>query len=72
MLNLVCRDDELRAEVINNLKSVFKHLYSIKIEQQINEMVFAMNTVENAIFVEKIKDKKKGIISCVIVYFKVC
>ncbi|EDV29653.1 uncharacterized protein TRIADDRAFT_49728 [Trichoplax adhaerens] len=59
MLNLVCRDSDLRAEVIGNVKSAFKYLFSVKIEQQVNEIIFAMNSLENPIFIEKIKDKRK-------------
>ncbi|EDW02775.1 eEF1A lysine and N-terminal methyltransferase homolog [Drosophila grimshawi] len=43
MLNLVCRDETLRAEAINNLQQVFSSVCSYKLDEDINEVVYCTN-----------------------------
>lgn len=43
VLNLVCRDQELRREAIGALKSTFKSVYSYNLESDVNEVVFCTN-----------------------------
>ncbi|XP_063702286.1 eEF1A lysine and N-terminal methyltransferase homolog [Culicoides brevitarsis] len=40
ILNLVCRDDELREKVIADLKKDFKAVCSFKLEEDLNEIVY--------------------------------
>ncbi|KAK2559373.1 eEF1A lysine and N-terminal methyltransferase [Acropora cervicornis] len=42
ILNLVCRNTDLRNQVVDDLRAVFPELYSIKIEEEVNEIVFAL------------------------------
>lgn len=42
VLNLVCRNTDLRNQVVDDLRAVFPELYSIKIEEEVNEIVFAL------------------------------
>ncbi|XP_055375770.1 eEF1A lysine and N-terminal methyltransferase homolog [Condylostylus longicornis] len=43
ILNLVCRDEILRNEIITQLKEVFKHICTYKLEEEVNEIVFCTN-----------------------------
>ncbi|XP_012251378.2 eEF1A lysine and N-terminal methyltransferase homolog [Athalia rosae] len=40
ILNLVCRDEELRRETIGTLKSTFPYVYSYNLESDVNEVIF--------------------------------
>lgn len=42
ILNLVCRNTELRDQVVSDLYTVFPELYSIGIEGEVNEIVIAL------------------------------
>lgn len=44
ILNLVCRDATLQSSIIASLKRHFKHLVSIKLYEELNEIIFATNT----------------------------
>ncbi|KAG6453988.1 eEF1A lysine and N-terminal methyltransferase homolog [Manduca sexta] len=46
ILNLVCRDTELQASIIETLKRHFKHIVTVKLFEEINEAVFATNSDE--------------------------
>ncbi|XP_034668300.1 eEF1A lysine and N-terminal methyltransferase homolog [Drosophila subobscura] len=43
MLNLVCRDETLKAEAMANLQKVFPAVCSYKLEEDINEVVYCAN-----------------------------
>ena len=43
-MNLVCRDSQLRDEVVSNVKGVFSELYSYKVEDEVNEIIYAFNS----------------------------
>lgn len=43
VLNLVCRDKELRRTTLAALKSTFKFVYSYNLESDVNEVVFCTN-----------------------------
>jgi len=40
MLNLVCRSSTQRQSVISTLKSVFRQICSVKLEEDVNETVY--------------------------------
>jgi len=40
MLNLVCRSSEQRQSVMSTLKSVFREVCSVKLEEDVNETVY--------------------------------
>lgn len=42
ILNLVCRNMVLRDEVLSDVRSVFPQLCSLKIEDEVNEIIFAL------------------------------
>ena len=42
ILNLVCRNTDLRDQVVSDLHTVFPELYSIGIEGEVNEIVIAL------------------------------
>ncbi|XP_070531898.1 eEF1A lysine and N-terminal methyltransferase-like [Ptychodera flava] len=42
IVNLVCRDTTVKSTVFKDLKSVFPRIYCKKIEDQVNEVVFAL------------------------------
>ena len=42
ILNLVCRNSDLRDKVVRDLHTVFPELYSIRIEGEVNEIVIAL------------------------------
>ncbi|XP_013147174.1 PREDICTED: methyltransferase-like protein 13 [Papilio polytes] len=44
ILNLVCRDVKLHDSIINTLKEYFKHLATVKLYEEVNEIVFARNS----------------------------
>lgn len=44
VLNLVCRDDKLRDDTIDNLKKSFKTVVSYKLEEDVNEILYCQNT----------------------------
>ncbi|XP_039483074.1 eEF1A lysine and N-terminal methyltransferase homolog [Drosophila santomea] len=43
MLNLVCRDESLRTEALDNLHKVFPAVCSYKLEEDINEIIYCAN-----------------------------
>ena len=45
ILNLACRNSELREEAINNLKAIFKSVSSCKLEQDVNEIIICTDDV---------------------------
>ncbi|ALC40309.1 CG2614 [Drosophila busckii] len=56
MLNLVCRDENLRAEAINSLQQVFKAVCSYKLDEDVNEVVYCANN-EKYSNVEQLKNQ---------------
>ncbi|CAH3855140.1 eEF1A lysine and N-terminal methyltransferase homolog [Pieris brassicae] len=44
ILNLVCRDKSLREKMIETLKRHFKHIASVKLYEEVNEIIFATNS----------------------------
>ncbi|CAK1603562.1 unnamed protein product [Parnassius mnemosyne] len=44
ILNLVCRDTKLQESILETLKRHFKHLISVKLYEEVNEIVFATNS----------------------------
>lgn len=46
MLNLVCRDETLRAEAIANLQQVFLAVCCYKLDEDINEVIYCANNDE--------------------------
>ncbi|XP_014360897.2 eEF1A lysine and N-terminal methyltransferase homolog [Papilio machaon] len=44
ILNLVCRDVKLYESILNTLKRHFKHLATVKLYEEVNEIVFATNS----------------------------
>lgn len=46
MLNLVCRDETLRSEAIDNLHNVFPAVCTYKLDEDINEIVYCANDVK--------------------------
>nr|XP_026490448.1 methyltransferase-like protein 13 [Vanessa tameamea] len=44
ILNLVCRDTQLQESIIETLKQHFKHLVTVKLYEEVNEIVFATNS----------------------------
>ncbi|KAL4223238.1 Methyltransferase-like protein 13 [Mactra antiquata] len=47
ILNLVCRDKDLKKTVISTLKSLFKNVFINAIEYEVNEIVFAVNSPDD-------------------------
>jgi len=46
ILNLVCRDEKLRNDVLVKLKQVFLNISTYKLDEEINEVVFCTNQSE--------------------------
>ena len=44
VLNLVCRDEELRNTVICDLKKSFNTIYSYKLDEELNEILYCQNS----------------------------
>lgn len=44
ILNLVCRDTNLHESIIEKLKKHFKHLATVKLYEEVNEIIFATNS----------------------------
>ncbi|KAH9636151.1 hypothetical protein HF086_007103 [Spodoptera exigua] len=44
ILNLVCRDVDLQQSIMDILKRHFKHLTTVKLYEEVNEIVFATNS----------------------------
>ncbi|CAD0196413.1 unnamed protein product [Chrysodeixis includens] len=44
ILNLVCRDTELQQSIMETLKKHFKHLTTVKLFEEVNEIVLATNS----------------------------
>lgn len=47
ILNLVCRDVELQASIIDTLRKHFRRLVMVKLYEDVNEIVFATNSVND-------------------------
>ena len=43
VLNLVCRDSVLRSEILSKLTSIWSHVISYKLEEEVNEILFCSN-----------------------------
>lgn len=43
ILNLVCRDDVLKKQVLDRIKDIFSQVFIHNIEDEVNEVVFALN-----------------------------
>ncbi|KAL0848842.1 hypothetical protein ABMA28_013262 [Loxostege sticticalis] len=43
ILNLVCRDTTLQESILETIKSHFKHIVTVKLYEEVNEIVFASN-----------------------------
>lgn len=46
ILNLVCRDVQLHSSIMTTLKRHFKHLVSVQLCEDVNEIIFATNSTE--------------------------
>ncbi|KAI5632989.1 methyltransferase domain-containing protein [Phthorimaea operculella] len=44
ILNLVCRDTSLQTAIMSTLKKHFKHLTSVKLYEEVNDIIFATNS----------------------------
>ncbi|XP_055540802.1 eEF1A lysine and N-terminal methyltransferase homolog [Wyeomyia smithii] len=44
VLNLVCRDDSLRQQVVEKLKQTFKYVLSYKLEEDVNEIFYCADS----------------------------
>lgn len=44
VLNLVSRSASIKATIISRMKKVFNHLYSLQLEKDVNEVIFALKT----------------------------
>ncbi|XP_031406373.1 eEF1A lysine and N-terminal methyltransferase [Punica granatum] len=44
VVNLVSRSASIKEAVISRMKKVFNHLYSLQLEQDVNEIIFALKT----------------------------
>ena len=56
MLNLACRDPLLRSEVIQDIHQVFKSVWSYRVPEEVNEILFCTDHAE---WSEKKKIDKK-------------
>lgn len=43
VLNLVCRDEQLREKVLNDLRNTFKSVVSYKLDEDVNEILYCQN-----------------------------
>lgn len=43
ILNLVCRDEKLRDNVLHDLKKTFKTVVSYKLDEDVNEILYCQN-----------------------------
>lgn len=43
VLNLVCRDSRLYNEVLEKISKVFVKLYTLKIKDEVNEIIYGIN-----------------------------
>lgn len=48
ILNLVCRDEKLRDQVLVDLKNTFKTVVSYKLDEDVNEILYCQNTEYDA------------------------
>ncbi|XP_028174754.1 eEF1A lysine and N-terminal methyltransferase homolog isoform X3 [Ostrinia furnacalis] len=69
ILNLVCRDTVLQASILDTIKTHFKHVATVKLYEEVNEIVFASNgtAYSNESFEEAIKSinqaaRQKGLV----------
>ncbi|ESO86417.1 hypothetical protein LOTGIDRAFT_129263 [Lottia gigantea] len=51
VLNLVCRDEDLKKHITDRIKSIFKTVYSVKSEDEVNTIIYGqnMNTSDSSI-----------------------
>ncbi|XP_063358899.1 eEF1A lysine and N-terminal methyltransferase homolog [Cydia amplana] len=59
ILNLVCRDNTLHDSIIQAVKHHFTHLITVKLYEEVNEIVFATNG--EAYSIEKLEEAAKGL-----------
>jgi hypothetical protein len=52
VLNLVCRDKDLKSSVIDKLRDVFQQVYASEIEGEVNTIVYALPVARRAQVVE--------------------
>lgn len=48
ILNLVCRDEKLRDQVLSDLKTTFKSVVSYKLDEDVNEILYCQNVEYDA------------------------
>lgn len=48
ILNLVCRDDKLRDNVLVDLKNTFKTVISYKLDEDVNEILYCQNVEQDS------------------------
>ena len=46
MINLACRDPELKSAVTSDIKAVFQSVYSQQVPEEVNEVIFALPRFE--------------------------
>ena len=44
ILNLVARDKDTKSEILTRIKSIFRTVFVKEIDQEVNEVVFALNS----------------------------
>ncbi|KAK6195955.1 hypothetical protein SNE40_001274 [Patella caerulea] len=49
VLNLVCRDEELKKELMTRIKTVFTSVYYVNIDDEVNDIVYALNQESDAV-----------------------
>lgn len=62
ILNLVCRDELLRENVLEDLKTHFCTIYSYKLKEELNEILYCQNSLTlNENLIEKSAKQLQGI-----------
>lgn len=60
ILNLVCRDDDLRAKVVSDIKRCFASVCAFKLDEDLNEILYCKNiNVEESEWVQAIEKSAK-------------
>ncbi len=67
MLNLVCRDDDLREKTVSSLGGVFSSVASYKVPLEVNEVLYCGKDEATLKGTGKSKSKKKVDLSCPVV-----
>lgn len=60
VLNLVCRDKSIQEKVMDRLKQHFKHIASIKLYEEVNEIIFATNS-NTAYYIDLLETAAKSL-----------